>query len=84
MHFSRKRELDGEIVLVYESTRATLPQNYYFKVVDIIPPYAGCDHCIFKGLTEDGKYVCKFQNNKILKKEVKNCSLFRQKRVLKV
>lgn len=86
--FLERKDLEGEIVLIYESEKTFLPQNYYFKVIDFVPPNAGCKYCIFRDTkvdekTEELKIICRFKNNLILNKELINCKVFRQKRIYK-
>jgi hypothetical protein len=78
--YVEKRDLKDEVVLVYETTKKTLPISYYFKVVDFVAPNAGCKYCIHK---KPDELICIFQNNKVLKKELINCSFFSQKRITK-
>jgi len=80
--YIEKRDGEDEIILVYESKKEKVPDAYYFKIVDYVPPNPGCAFCIYRG-EKDGKIICKFQNNKVLEKEIINCRLFRQKRIFK-
>ena len=80
--YVEKRDLKDKVILVYETTKETLPVSYYFKVVDFIAPHPGCEYCIYKKIEND-KLICVFQNNKVLKKELINCKLFSQKRITK-
>ena|SRR5271157_3429431 len=76
--YIEKRDLEEEVILVYETNKETLPISYYFKVIGFVAPNPGCEFCIYKKIEND-KLICLFQNNKILKKELINCKLFRQK-----
>jgi hypothetical protein len=80
--YIEKREETGEVILTYETTKTTTPDPFYFKVVDFIPPHPGCEFCQFKKI-ESNNLICVFQNNKILKKEIIVCRLFRQKRIFR-
>ena len=80
--YLERRDEEGQTILVYESTKESLPESYYFKLVDFAPPFPGCQYCIHKRV-EDGKIKCAFKNNKVLKHELEHCSVFSQKRILK-
>jgi len=80
--YIEKREEVGEVILIYETSKITTPDSFYFKVVDFIPSHPGCEYCQYKKV-ENGNLICVFQNNKMLKKELFNCRLFRQKRIFR-
>ena len=80
--YLEKREETGEVILIYETSKITIPDPFYFKVVDFIPSHPGCEFCQYKKV-ESNNLTCVFQNNKVLKKELISCRLFRQKRIFK-
>jgi hypothetical protein len=80
--YLERRDEEGQTILVYESTKKSLPESYYFKLVDFAPPFPGCQFCIHKRVDGE-KIICAFKNNKVLKHELEHCQVFSQKRILK-
>jgi len=80
--YLEKKEEAGEVILIYETSKTITPDSFYFKIVDFIPSHPGCEFCLYKKI-ENNNLTCVFQNNKVLKKELISCRLFRQKRIFK-
>lgn len=91
--FKERKDEEDHITLVYEIIEherfdASSLNASNFKLVDYVPPSAGCPWCIHKrpaDIQDDEESIFFFceAKQKNLTHEVKNCKYFKQKRLFK-
>ena len=82
LRFLQRLEEDGKITLIYETDGNYIPNraNIYFTIQTKVPPFLGCEFCIFKKTVDELNFKCELKN-KVMNKEVKNCSVFSQRKI---
>jgi hypothetical protein len=81
LRFIRRDVLDGKVVLVYDKNGEYEPPvaNTYFTVSSKIPPLKSCEFCEHKEIVDNLNFKCKLKE-KVMNKEIKDCSVFKQKK----
>jgi hypothetical protein len=73
---------DGVIVIKYKvnSFNYNKLKPFFYKVVSTLPDNDGCRFCYFYNKKSS---LCRFQNNKYIHNELKNCRFFKQRKLNK-
>ena len=80
--FFKRIDYEDRVELQYNTSEDFLNSLKYFKIAEFVPPYPGCEFCIWKKEGEELFFWCEVLE-KNLTTEKKSCPYFKQKRLYK-
>ena len=83
LRFLKRLDFPNKVVLLYDKNGEYEPPNgsTFFTINTKIPPNLSCEFCSFKEVVDNFNFKCTLKS-KVMNKEVKNCSVFKQRKDL--